>query len=180
MIPEQWTYVGPGGREWAFSFAVTALTANSLMASVNMQELLSAERFYSAVPWVGTIHTAAYVVNVAILALVALWVFLSKRQVSFGWVIMALSVIGAILCWAEIGVALRTQPNPVFVLRELPFRPINNLGLAGAQVFLTYLVFKIPDGGMRTWPALVVKASLALCLWLLQLAIWEVVWKRLA
>lgn len=179
MIPEQWTYVGPGWREWLFSFAVTALTGNSIMASVNMTELLSAERFYAREPGIGFLHTAAYAVNILILALIALWVFLSRRQVSFGWVIMALAAAGAGLCWIEVGLALKTQPNPIYVLRELPFRPINNLGLGGAQVFLTYLVFKIPEGGLRMWPALVIKAALALCVWLLQLAVWEMVLRRM-
>lgn len=178
VIPEQWTYVGPGWREWVFSFAVTILTGNSLLASSNMDELLSAERFYRQVRWVSELHTAAYVVNIAIVALIALWIFMARRRVSFLWVIMALAAVGAVLCWIEIGIALGTQPNPIFVLRELPFRPINNLGLVGSQIFLMYLIFKIPQGGMKTWPALVVNLALSLCLWLLQLAVWEVVWSR--
>lgn len=174
IIPEQWTYIGPGWVEWAFSFAVTALTAGSLNVRLSMGEVMSASRYYSQVEGVMLLHNLALVVNALFLVTIATWIFLSRRQVPFGWVPQALAVIGAALAWTELMIARGTQPNSVYLLESLPIRPINNLGIIGAQVFLTYLIFKSPSGSLKTWPSLVVKSALALCLWLFQLCAWDI------
>ena len=178
-IPEQWTYSGPGWVEWAFSFAVTVLTAGSINARREMSDIMSAARYYSQVDGVILLHNLAFVVNTLFLLTVAAWIFLSRRQVPFSWVPQVLAVLGACLAWTEIVIARGTQPNSTYILESLPYRPINNMGLLGAQVFLMYLIFKSRSGELKPWPAFLIKAAFCLCLWLLQLGAWEILAGRL-
>lgn len=63
--------------------------------------------------------------------------------------------------------------DPRFLLEGLPFQPLNNLGVIGATVFASYLVFKMPPGRLRPLVATAIKASFVVGTYILQLVAYE-------
>lgn len=173
MTPEKPFYKGPGAREWIFSFACSVLLATDAFIGRSAVLPHSSEGYYTKLGPAAAFHTIAVVVDAAVLLGALLWIVFPvlARPVKIG--LFVLSLIGLSLFWFEIVFAVRHGSGPVFVLRELPFRPLANFGLLGAQVFATYLTFLIPSGRLPALQAVLVKAALAGCVFAYQSLVWD-------
>lgn len=114
---------------------------------------------------------AGLAVCAAIVLLVFGWVISQRKESPALPALAACCVLGIVLVWIELVRAPRD--TGAYILTQLPFRPIGAFGLAGAQVFACYLLFKLPDGRLPHWAAFLLKAGYCLCAWFLQSAIWE-------
>ncbi len=165
-------YDGPGWQDWLFAFVCTLLIGYEVFVARGAEQQQSALSYYVEVPGVRLLQTAGLTVTSAVVGLTLLWILFGRRTV-VERALVGLALTGIALCWIEAVRALATQPNPVFVLSELPFRPVNNMGLVGSQVFATYLLLKAPDSRMSPGRSLAVKAGLAVCVWLVQWLVWD-------
>ena len=118
-------------------------------------------------------HSAALLIDVSLLALELVWITTRFKRFA-GRTMVAVAAVGFLLCWWEIVFALRAEAGAVYVLTDLPFRPVNNLGMFGAQVFGSYLILKTPSGGLKPMAGVAVKVGLAVCLWVFQSVVWQV------
>jgi hypothetical protein len=150
------------------------LIAGEFKTQGERDRLQSAVSYYFDSPWVPQIHTLALVVDGLLIGLALLWLVTPlKRLGQVGMPIVAAA--GLVLCWAEVLYAQRLQEGAVYVLLQMPFRPVNNVGVIGAQVFGTYLILRSPSGRLVGWRAWLVKAGLALGFWFFQAAVWQMV-----
>ena len=116
--------------------------------------------------------------NIAFLVLTLFWIVFPVTGKGVKVALLFAAFIGLALCWAEIIWAANLRTGPIFSLRDLPFRPVGNSGLIGAQVFASYMLLKLPSGKIPAWSAVLLKLGLALCFWFLQFLVWDGV-KRL-
>ena len=164
----------PGLAEWLVAFASTALIAVEVQGRGDLMRLQSSSAYYFDSPWVKQIHLGALVIDGLMIGLVAIW-FLSRLR---GWPLRLLPIVaglGFLLCWGELLYALRLQEGAIYVLMDLPFRPVNNGGVIGAQVFGTYLILRIPNEKLKGWRVWLVGAGLSLALWFFQVVLWQIV-----
>jgi hypothetical protein len=167
-------YRGPGGPDWMVAVACSMLIAAEVQTQSARQLVQSGAAYYFDSPWVPQIHTLALVVDGLVIALVMLWmVFQLKRFAQVA--IVGVAALGLALCWFEVLYALRLQEGTVYVLGNLPFQPVNNVGVAGAQVFGSYLILKTPSGKVQGWRAWAVKLALAVAFWFFQSMVWQMV-----
>ncbi|MCW5936831.1 MAG: hypothetical protein KIT11_05955 [Fimbriimonadaceae bacterium] len=169
---------GPGWQEWLLSLSCTLLIGYEQLVRREMETPQTAERYYSLEAGVTTLHFLGQAVALACTAATLLWIILANKRV-FQTTIFALAGIGIILCWIEVLRAIGTQPNSVYILTELPYRPLNNMGIVGAQVFGTYLILRGRDLPGPVWRSLLTKMGLAACLFLFQLIAWELLSRRM-
>lgn len=132
----------------------------------------SAEHYYYQFQTAKLFHVGAMAVDILILVAVLATIVLPAITKSGKLVIIALAIIGFLMCWGELIWAANLS-GQLFTLRELPFRPIANSGLFGAQLFITYLFLRIPSGRLGGLHAFLVKAGLAVCFWIFQQIIWD-------
>ncbi len=167
-------YSGPGGPDWLVAVACSMLIAAEIQTQTARQRIQSGASYYFDSPWVPQMHTLAIVIDGLMVALAMLWmVFQLKRFAQVGMVIVA--VLGFALCWIEIVYALNLQAGTVYKLPGLPFQPVNNVGVIGAQVFGGYLILKTPSGKVQGWRAWVVKLALVTAFWFFQSMVWQMV-----
>ncbi len=141
-LPAEPRREGPGAKDWLFGIAVTGLLATCLAFLRDQEGIQTANRYYSQKPGVAEVQFVGFAVDLLIILTIAWWL---ARPIKRFWpeTLLALwSAIGFVACWIELFLALFTLPGAVYRLDDLPFRPVNNWGLLGATVFMTYLVGK--------------------------------------
>jgi len=167
------SYSGPGWPEWLLCVAATTLIALGILTFRSAADPQTADRYYFEQGWVTPLHATAIVLDVAILVATAIGIFLSRRRVKTESLLAALAYIGILLAWSEILIAVRSQPTELYRLTQLPYRPMNNSGLLGAQVFASYLVFKLPPGRLGGWSNFWIRFAIALGVLVAQLLIFD-------
>ncbi|HXH60727.1 MAG TPA: hypothetical protein VNI20_05155 [Fimbriimonadaceae bacterium] len=166
-------YDGPGLADWLVASACTLLFAANIQTNRMRQMVQSALSYYFDTPWVPQMHLVGNVIDGAIFAFAAVW--LMTRFTKFAEVAMiVLAAVGMVLCWVELVYAVHVSTHSIYVLSDLPFQPINNVGVVGAQVFGSYLILKSASGSLKGWRAWLVKGALAVGLWLFQSVVWHV------
>ena len=166
-------YCGPGWQDWLASVGATLLIAAEIRTQAARDTLQSSASYYFQTEGVQLMHSAALLIDGSLLALAVVWV--ATRYKTFAErTMVAAAAAGFVLCWWEIVFAFRAQAGAVYVLTDLPFRPVNNLGIVGAQVFGSYLILKTPSGRLKPAAAVAVKVGLAVCLWVFQSVVWQV------
>lgn len=173
MNPDQPFYKGPGAREWVFSLACSGLLATDAFIGRSAVIPHSSEGYYVALPFAGTCHASAVVVDIVVLLLILVWIVLPALAPFVRKGLVVASIAGLAVFWIELVFALQHGSGPVYILRELPFRPMANFGLLGAQVFATYLTFRIPSGRVPAFQAFLVKLALAGCTFSFQALLWD-------
>ena len=168
------SYRGPGAADWIVAFASTILIALEIQTQEALGLLQSGTSYYFDSPWVPQIHRLAIGLDGLVFFFAALWLASPwKRLAERAMTVVA--VLGLLLCWVEIVYATKLATGAVFILPQLPFRPVNNVGMVGAQVFGTYLLFKAPVVRLAGWRALLVKLVLAVAFWFFQSILWQIV-----
>ncbi len=170
-------YRGPGGPDWMVAIACSMLIAAEVQTSASRQQIQSGVSYYFDSPWVPQIHTLALVIDGLIIGLAVVWMVPRLARFAEG-AMVAVAALGLLLCWFEVVYALRLQAGTVYVLPSLPFQPVNNVGVLGAQVFGSYLILKSPSGHMQGWRAWAVKLALAVAFWFFQFMVWQMVAPR--
>lgn len=171
-MAEQASFEGPGWQEWALSFVCTLLVGYGAFVGREMADPQAAERYYSQLPGVQAFQIGGLAVSLGVLVSTLAWIVLRRSAWLMG-VVRVLAVAGILLAWGEIVRASNSQPDPVFVLNQLPFRPVNNMGVVGAQAFASYLILRGPSGSGSPWAWLLAKAGLSVCVWMFQLVVWD-------
>lgn len=161
----------PGVPEWLFGLACTFLVAAETQSQGERQRPQSAASYYFDAPIVGQLHWAGMVLCGLVVLAVLVWLATPlKKQARFA--LVCLAIAGFLLAWGEVFYALQAQEGSIYILSDLPFRPVNNLGVIGAQVFGTYLILKSPAGRLVGWKAWAVRVGLAIGLWYFQFFVW--------
>lgn len=170
-------YRGPGAVDWIAGLACSGLVASEIQLGKTREMVQSATAYYFDSPWIPQLHTLALTVDVSMLALVMLWL-VSPLKRACQVAMSTVALIGLVLAWGEVLYAVRLQEGAVFVLQNLPFQPVNNFGVAGAQVFASYLIFKLPSGRLTGWRSVLVKLGLCFAFWMFQFMVWQMVVSR--
>ena len=170
---DRFDYGGPGWHDWLVSVSATFLIAAEIRTQAARDVMQSSASYYFRNEGVQFMHNLALLIDGSLLVLAVVWV-VSRYKTFAQRTMVAVAAAGFVLCWWEILSALRSQAGAVYVLTDLPFRPVNNLGIFGAQVFGSYLILKTPSGRMKPVPAVAVKVGLAVCLWVFQSVVWQV------
>lgn len=173
MIQEPPKRVGPSWREVLFSLACTVLTATDVLYGRSSNLPQSVESYYMAIPAVQRFHTVDVGVNTLVVVCTLFWIVLPATRSVMKPLILLLALLGFGLCWSEVVWATNLDTHGTFHLTNLPFRPVGNSGLLGAQVFGAYLILKMPSGKVREGQAVLLKIGLVVCLWLLQVLVWD-------
>jgi hypothetical protein len=170
-------YRGPGAADWLVTLACSALIATEIQTQGASQRAQSGASYYFESPWVPQLHVGALVIDGLMIALAMVWLLTPTRK--FARVAMVcVAFVGLSLCWGEIMYALHVQEGAVYRLDGLPFQPVNNGGVIGAQVFGTYLLLRAPAGRLEGWRAWAVKSALAVAFWVFQFMVWQMVVTR--
>lgn len=165
-------YHGPGWQDWLVSAGGTFLIAAEFRTQGARDTLQSAASYYFEQGGVQLMHSAALAIDGSLLVLAVVWIT-TRHKAAAQRAMVVIAAAGFALCWWEIIFALQSQADAVYVLTDLPFRPVNNLGVIGAQIFGSYLILKTPSGRLKPVPAVAVKVGLAVCLWLFQSVVWR-------
>lgn len=165
-------YHGPGWQDWLLSACATFLIGAEFRTQAARDTLQSSASYYFENEGVQLIHGVALAIDGSLLALAVVWIATRYKMFAERTMIMV-AAAGFVLCWWEILFALWAQVGAVYVLTDLPFQPVNNLGMIGAQIFGSYLILKTPSGRMKPLPAVVVKVGLVVCLWVFQSVVWQ-------
>jgi hypothetical protein len=173
LAAHRWTYQGPGWQEWLYSFAVTGLTASTIISMSRPQGVYSAMGYYYKEPNVLLIQKFGIAINALVLLAVVAWIIRWRKKVPWSWVPSALAAAGIGLIWWELTLAIEAVAAGPYTLSGLPNSPIHSAGTIGVMVHIAYLVIKMPLGKIKTgWKALI-KLSLLAAAWPVQQMIWE-------
>ena len=170
----EWDYDEPGAADWIFALCCTVLLVSEIKMLVATAQIQTAHSYYFATPGVLVYHRAAMALDGLVLLSMFLWL-VTRWKSAVSVVPVIASGVGASVCWIELVRALDVQRNALFQLQDLPRSPMNNMGLLGAQIFMTYLVFRVPLGGLRGTPAVLIRVAMAVCLWIIQSVAWDMV-----
>ncbi len=143
-----------------------------------MDQPMTAASYYSQTPGIVLLQYANIGISFAFMGLVLAWIITRKNSFPLLWLLFAISGLGIGLIWAELLLSLRQGPYQVYTLPDLPYKPIAGGGIVGAQILLTYLVFKLPDGQLKTWQSLLLKAAFSVGVWTIQIGIWDMLSRR--
>lgn len=155
-----------------YGVAVSILGAFELSEFLDSGRTQTADSYYFQVPGIATFHVLGLAVVALSLLCLATWIAMPKFAPVLRVVVVGLAMFGFALVWAELARATVIR-DPRFLLESLPFRPINNLGLIGANVFGGYMLLKLPAGLLRPFPATVIKLTFVAGLVIVQLMIYE-------
>ena len=169
---DKFEYKGPGWVDWLASFGASFLIALEVNSRGARDLVQSGVSYYFREPWVANIHTLSVSLNIAFIACAAVWL-VSRFKKPTERAMTVIACLSLVLIWTEMALALKAVEGAVYTLPELPFRPINNLGIAGSQVFGSYLIFKLPVANLKPLSVNLLKAGLCVCLWLLQAILWQ-------
>lgn len=162
----------PGAMEIIASAFSTYLLAQNLRILQERGRLQGSTAYYFGSENVMAFHVWAIAVNLVWGILVLLWIFTGWGQ-ALRRILIGLAALSVPLIWWELVIASSIGAEAVYRLDSLPFQPVSSLGLIGAQAYLTYLIFRLPDGQMSPWAATFIKVGFAICLWLVQLGLWH-------
>ncbi|MCU0315231.1 MAG: hypothetical protein MUC92_01420 [Fimbriimonadaceae bacterium] len=166
-------YSGPKWPEWVLSLAVCFLIASLLQTRRQSEYGQTAQRYYFETPGIPILHTIALTLNLILLVSIFLWVVKPVFERFISPLVSFLAFGGILLAWYEVIRATATQPNPIYILQELPYRPVNNLGILGASIFCGYLLFRMPYGFVEVWRSNLIRIGLAVGLFLCQTIAYE-------
>lgn len=174
----RWAYSGPSLTEWLASLACTVMIGSSMRSLAEMDQPMTAASYYSKAPGMALLQFANIGISLAFMALVLAWIITRKNTFPLLWLLFSISALGIGLIWTELFLALRQDKFQVYALTELPYKPIAGGGIVGAQILLTYLIFKLPDGQLKIWQGLLLKAAFSLGAWALQTGLWDLLSRR--
>ena len=117
-------------------------------------------------------HGTAIAILFLIIGSLAVWIAFPRFANALRLVVITLAVMGFGLVWFELARAA-VIVDPRFTLQDLPFHPINCMGVIGATVFGSYILLKLPSGLLKPLPATLIKASFILSLFIAQLMLFE-------
>lgn len=161
-------YQGVSVREWILGLAAIGLTGNQIISLNATNRSISGLDYYFREPLVPLLQWG----GLAIAVLVGLGVLLAIIFPSFRPILLrslpVLAITGAGLVWIELTRALLPNPNRIYELSDLPFRPINNFGLLGSTLFIGYLLFCLPHGKVPPIPLFFIRAALVAAFYLVQ------------
>lgn len=166
-------YRGPGWQEWALSVFCTGLTSYQIQNYRSAGDPQTSLRYYMETPGVLAMQAMATAINIAVLATTLAWILFGDKRRIFARLTPLLAAGGFVLAWTELTKAVALLPSPVFTLTELPLRPIGNMGLVGAQVFLTYLLLRLPNGRLPANRAVLLKLAFAAGALIVQVMAWD-------
>ncbi|MBL8066296.1 MAG: hypothetical protein JNM34_10625 [Chthonomonadaceae bacterium] len=166
-----------GWDQVALSLACSVMLAVEVSTGRSFDLPQSAERYYLSERLTTLFHLTAGTIDVLVLVSTLIWIFTSKSAMVVRVTLVCLSLIGIALAWTEIVYAHHTGVQK-YQLQDLPYRPVGNAGLFGAQLFATYLILQLKSGKLGAWSSAMVKICLALSFFLIQLLVWEVVRMR--
>lgn len=126
-----------------------------------------------ALDWAPRFQTLGVTIDAVVLLATLAWIIYPGLAKRVKTTLVAISLLGVVLFWCESFYAVKHGSGPVFVLRELPFRPLANFGLLGAQVYASYLMFSLPSGKLPVVHAVLIKSALAACLFAYQALVWD-------
>lgn len=175
----RFAYAGPGVTEWLLGGLCTAMIADCMANLSQMDVPQTAPFYYSQTPGVIGMQLTSIGLNVLVLVLLIAWIITQKNESPLKGFVMGLSAMGSGLIWTELMIARGTQPNATYVLSGLPYHPVSSWGLLGAQAYITYLIFQLPDGRLNWWMGALLKAAFAACAWLVQISVWDVLWRSI-
>lgn len=164
--------------EWLFSFACCGMIASNARNQRLEGEPFSVMTYYGQTPGVKALQGIGWVVAVAFILVAALWIMRPKWGYQCQHALTLISGMGFVVAWLELVTALRSLDGAPFRLDGLPYDPVTNLGLGGAQVFATYMMLRLPDGRLGPKAGLGVKLGLAVCSWIIQLMLWTLISSR--
>ena len=173
MIEPRPKRAGPTWAEILLSFGCSMLIATDVLtgrASILPQ---TAEAYYTAYKEVQAFHFWSVFLDVTVLVTTLGWILFSSKAHWFKTALLVFAIVGVVLAWSELVWAAHLRSAPVFHLSELPFRPLGNSGIVGAQLFGTYILVRLPSGKVGGWQAIFIKGGLAVCLWALQMLLWD-------
>lgn len=165
--------VTPTWAEVFFSLACTILTATDVLYGRSSNLPQSVESYYLAIPAVQRFHVFDVAVNTLVVVATLLWIVLPATRSVMKPTILVLAALGFGLCWSEVIWAANLDTHGIYHLTNLPFRPVGNSGLLGAQIFGAYLILVMPSGKLGAWQSAALKLALAFCLWLVQYLLWD-------
>lgn len=174
----KWAYAGPGLIEWLISAACTLMIGSSMRSLGEMSLPMTAASYYSKAPGMALLQYTNLAISGLFIFMTLAWIVTKKDKFPLNWLMMALCGLGFGLIWMELVMALVKDGRQVYVLTDLPYKPIAGGGIMGAQIFLTYLIFKLPDGQLKKWQSVALKLALSLGAWLLQTGVWDMISKR--
>lgn len=167
--------LGLGWREVVLSLASSFLLATGALIGRTSDLPQTAEAYYSLAPAVRWFRTGAAGLDIAVLVTTLAGILMPRFSRSAVNILLTLALIGLLACWSELLWARQYAHSHVFLLRELPFRPLANYGLGGAIVFSTYVALKIPSGRLPAWQTFLVQASIAVSCAAFQSLVWAAV-----
>lgn len=139
---------------------------------------MTAASYYSKVPGMVFLQFANIAISVSFMGLVLAWIISKKNTFPLLWLLYTISGLGIGLIWTELCLSLNRDAFQVYALTELPYRPIAGGGIVGAQILLTYLIFKLPNGQLKVWQGLLLKTAFALGAWAIQTGLWDLLSQR--
>lgn len=139
-------YKGPRLAEWLLALGSTLMLAGNFQVQLRSEGVQTATRYYFANAGVGSLHALGNAMAVLILVSVLAWLIWPQHKLIAQYGIALACVVDIPAIWLEIVMALKTQPGNVFLLLDLPYRPIHNFGLAGATGMLLYLISQLQIG----------------------------------
>ncbi len=174
----RWAYAGPGLIEWLISAACALMIGSSMRNLGEMELPMTAASYYGKAPGMALLQYINLGLCFAYLLLVLAWIVTKKSSFPLTWLMMSLCGLGFGLIWMELFMAIGKDGSQVYRLIELPYKPVAGGGIMGAQIFITYLIFKLPDGQLKTWQSALLKLALSVGAWMIQTGMWDMISKR--
>lgn len=163
----------PGAWEWIGGFMGTLLFGYQSTLLQSAARPHSGFRYYVEEHHTLWIHQFALVLNASIV-LLALSGFYARAwlpQLRLG--MRSAMGLGVFLIGFELVNLSRMPATATYAFGQLPYIPVNNLGLLGSQLYLTMLLAALPLRGVPALQAFGIKAALAIGLFLAQNMVWE-------
>lgn len=161
-------YQGVGLREWILGLAAIGLTGNQIISLNATNRSISGLDYYFREPLVPLLQWGGLAIAVLVGLGVLLAIVFPGLRSTVLRLLPVLAITGAGLVWVELTRALLPNPNRIYELADLPFRPINNFGLLGSTLFIGYLFFCLPDGKVPPIPLFFIRAALVAAFYLVQ------------
>lgn len=169
-------YAGPGGMDWLLAFVCTVLIGLQFRFFMQAGMPQTALGYYWQEPGVPYFHLTALILDVAIIAATAWWIFRPALRRRFELITTWCAALGFAVVWGEL-VRASLPADRIYLLTEMPFQSVNNNGLFGSTVFAAYIVYKLPRGDRAWWLDFVLKSVLILGLYLVQLMLFNAFWQ---
>lgn len=163
----------PGAWEWLAGLSATVLLGYQSTLLQSAMRAQTGFRYYVEDHHTVWMHQGAQAINASILLLALCGFFARSWLPTLRRLMYAAMGAGAALVWWELVNLSRLPPTATYAFDQLPYIPVNNLGVLGSQVFLTMLLAAVRLRGVPALQAFGIKAALVLGLFFAQLALWE-------